>query len=421
MPRNDYVSPMNIEITSKKSEGLERLLEVTVPVEDVRGAEDRAARRYASQVRLPGFRPGKAPAAMVRRKFADAIRQEAIESLVQEAFKEVLEREKLDLATQPHVHDLKFGDGEPLTFELHIEVRPNIDLPRVTGFRVERKVRPVTDEQLQEQLDELREDKAIWTPVDEKPLPGDMVTVHLATPEDSGEIGEPREYRIVLGSGQALPAIEELITETAPGGTTERPVKWPEDFPDEEQRGKTKTVRVTVDDVKRKTLPALDDEFAREAGDFESIDALRSTVREDLVKHAEREADAEVRQKLVDEIIAANPFDIPQSWVTRLVDAYLDTYQIPEEERERFRAEFRPMAERQVRRDLVVGAIAKKEGLEASEADIDERVMEVAEKRGTEPGQVYASLEKAGRIGELERNITEEKVFAWLMEKNTVE
>ena len=414
---------MNIEITSKKSEGLERLLEVTVPVEDVRGAEEKAARRYARQVRLPGFRPGKAPAAMVRKKFADAIRQEALESLVQEAFKEVLEREKFDLATQPHVHDLKFTDGEPLTFELHLEVRPNIEIPRATGFRVERKVRPVTDEQLQEQLNELREDKAIWTPVDEKPMPGDMVTVQLAIPEDaaSDATAEPREYRIVLGTGQALPAIEEVITETAPGATTERPVKWPEDFPDEEQRGKTKTVRVTVEDVKRKSLPELDDEFARATGDFESIDALRSTVRGDLVNHAEREADAEVRQKLVDEIIAANPFDIPQSWVTRLVDAYLDTYQIPEEDRERFRGEFRPLAERQVRRDLVVGAIAKKEGLEASEADIDERVMEVAEKRGTEPGQVYASLEKAGRIGELERNITEEKVFAWLMEKNTVE
>ncbi|HEY9448318.1 MAG TPA: trigger factor [Gemmatimonadaceae bacterium] len=414
---------MNIEITPKKSEGLERLLEVTVPVEDVRGAEEKAARRYARQVRLPGFRPGKAPAAMVRKKFADAIRQEALESLVQEAFKEVLEREKLDLAAQPHVHDLKFTDGEPLTFELHLEVRPNIEIPRATGFRVERKVRPVTDEQLQEQLNELREDKAVWTPVDEKPMPGDMVTVQLAIPEDatSDATAEPREYRIVLGSGQALPAIEEVITETAPGETTERPVKWPEDFPDEEQRGKTKTVRVTVDDVKRKSLPELDDEFARATGDFESMDALRSTVRADLVNHAEREADAEVRQKLVDEIIAANPFDIPQSWVSRLVDAYLETYQIPEEERERFRNEFRPLAERQVRRDLVVGAIAKKEGLEASEADIDERVMEVAEKRGTEPGQVYASLEKAGRIGELERNITEEKVFAWLMEKNTVE
>src|SRR5678815_1051369 len=108
---------MNIEITPKKTDGLERLIEVTVPLETVRDAEDQAARRYASSVRLPGFRPGKAPPAMVRKRFKDAIRQQVIETLVQEAFKEVMEREKLDVAAQPHVHDVKFEDDKPLTFE----------------------------------------------------------------------------------------------------------------------------------------------------------------------------------------------------------------------------------------------------------------------------------------------------------------
>lgn len=413
--------PMNIAITPKKTEGLERLLEVSVPAEEVRSAQERAASRYASKVRLPGFRPGKAPAAMVRKKFADAIRQEAIEALVQDAFKEVLEREKLDLAAQPHIHDLKFTDGEPLTFELHLEVRPNIELPRTNGFRVTRQLRPVTDEQVREQIDQLREDRATWAPVEERATPGDMVTVQLATADDNGEVGEGREYRIILGSGQAIPGIEEVIMETAPGATTERPVRWPDDFPDEAQRGKTKPVRVTVSDVKRKSLPAADDAFAREVGDFDSFDALTKTVHEDLERHAERDADAEVRQKLIDEIIAANPFEIPPSWVNQLVQAYLETYRIPEEEQERFQGEFRPLAERQVRRDLVIDTIAAREGLAATESDIDDRVAEVAEKRGTDPGQVYASLQKAGRIKELERSITEEKVFGWLMERNEVE
>jgi trigger factor len=412
---------MNIAITPKKTEGLERLLEVSVPADEVRSAQERAASRYASKVRLPGFRPGKAPAAMVRKKFADAIRQEAIEALVQDAFKEVLEREKLDLAAQPHIHDLKFTDGEPLTFELHLEVRPTIELPRTSGFRVTRQLRPVTDEQVREQIDQLREDRATWTPVEERATPGDMVTVQLATADDDGEVGEGREYRIILGSGQAIPGIEEVIMETAPGATAERPVRWPDDFPDEAQRGKTKTVRVTVNDVKRKSLPAADDAFAREVGDFDSFDALSKTVREDLDRHAERDADAEVRQKLIDDIIAANPFEIPPSWVNQLVQAYLETYRIPEEEQERFRNEFRPLAERQVRRDLVIDTIAQQEGLAATESDIDDRVAEVAQKRGTDPGQVYASLQKAGRIKELERSITEEKVFGWLMERNEIE
>ena len=252
-------------------------------------------------------------------------------------------------------------------------------------------------------------------------MPGDMVTVQLATAEDDGTMPEGKEYRLVLGGGQAIPGIEELIMETTPGQSSERPVKWPDDFPDEAQRGKTKKVRVSLTDVKRKSLPDLDDAFAREVGDFDSLDALKATVREDLAKHAEHAADSEVRQKLIDELLAANPFDVPPSWVNQLVQAYGEAYQIPESEREKFASEFRPMAVRQVRRDLVIETIAAREGLAATEADIDARVADVAAKRGAEPGQVYASLQKAGRLKELERSITEDKVFAWLSEKNLIE
>jgi trigger factor len=412
---------MNIEITPKKTDGVERLLQISVPVETVRDAEDKAARRYASKVRLPGFRQGKAPAAMVKKRFADAIRQETLESLVQEAYKEVVERENLKLASQPHVHDVKFGENEPLTFELHFEVRPNIELARTQGFRVQRNDRVVTDEQVREQVDQVREQKATWSPVDDRPAPGDMVTVVLATADETGAMPEGKSYPLVLGAGQAIPGIEELIMEAKPGQTIERPVKWPDDFPDEAQRAKTKTVRVVLQDVKRKTLPDLDDAFAREVGDFDSIDALRKAVRDDLEATAQRESESEVRQKLLDDIIGANQFDVPPSWVSQLVDAYANAYQVPEEEKEKFANEFRPMAERQVRRDLVIDTVAERENLTATEADIDDRIAETASKRGADPGQVYASLQKAGRIKELERSITEDKVFKWLLDRNTVE
>jgi trigger factor len=412
---------MNIEITPKKTDGVERLLQISVPVETVRDAEDKAARRYAMRVRLPGFRPGKAPPAMVKKKFADAIRQETLESLVQEAYKEVVEREQLKLASQPHVHDVKFGENEPLTFELHLEVRPEIALSRTQGFRVQRTERHVTDDQVREQVDQVREQRATWTPVEDRPAPGDMVTVVLATADETGAMPEGKQYPLVLGAGQAIPGIEELIMEAQPGQTVERPVKWPDDFPDESQRSTTKKVRVTVQDVKRKTLPELDDAFAREVGDFDSMDALRKAVRDDLEANAQRETESEVRQRLLDDIIGANQFDIPPSWVAQLVDAYANAYQIPEGEKERFATEFRPMAERQVRRDLVIDTVAERESLTATEADLDDRIAETAAKRGADPGQLYASLQKAGRLKELERSITEDKVFKWLLERNTVE
>lgn len=412
---------MNIEITPKETSGVDRHVQVSVPVEAVRDAEDKAAKRYASSVRLPGFRPGKAPAAMVRKKFADAIRQEAVEALVRDAYKEVIEKQDLKVASQPHVHDLTFEEGKPLTFELHFELRPTIELARTSGFRVTRKKALVNEDAVAEQLEHIRDQRAAWTPVDDKPMPGDMVNVQLSTSDKPDAPGEEKAYPLVLGAGQAIPGIEELIMEATPGQTVQRPVRWPDDFPDEAQRGQTKTVRITLNDVKRKEAPSLDDAFAREVGDFESLDALRTAIRTDLTEHVTREADADVRQKIIDEIIGANPFEIPQSWVQQMVQNYAEAYQVPEAERERFATEFRNMGERQIRRDLVIETISEREQLAATEKDIDDRLSEQAEKRGVNPGQLYAQMGKSGRLKEIERSLTEDKVFKWLMERNEIQ
>jgi trigger factor len=411
---------MNVTIETTRAEGVERRIRVSVPAGDVTAATDRIARNYAAAARVPGFRKGKAPPAMVRKKYADEIRQEAVETLLRDAYQAVLEQEKLQLAAQPHAHDVKFAPGEPLTFELHCEVRPEITLSRVHGFSVTRPKVAVTDEMLQEQIDQLREVRATWTPVAERAVEGDLVTVLLASADDTGAIGEGKEYKLEVGRGQAIAGVEELIMACAPGETQERPVRWPDDFPDAEQAGKIKTVRVTVQDVKRKSLPPLDDAFARELGDFDSAEGLQAAVREDLDAQGQREADATARGRLVDEILAANPFPVPPSWVNRLLGVYAETYKIPESERQKFAQEFAPTAERQVRRDLVVDTLSEREKLAATEKDLDERIAALAEKRGTQPGTLYASLEKAGRLKELERSITEERVFAWLFEQNTI-
>lgn len=411
---------MNITITPTEQTGISRRLQISVPTETVASYEDQAAKKYASQVSLPGFRVGKAPPSMVRKRFAEAIRQEAIELVINEAFKEAIERESLKLASQPHVHDLKAEPGKPLEFELHCELRPDVSLNVVDGFSITRKEAPVNDESVEEQVERLREQKADWKPVDEKPAPGDMVNVSLATAEADGSMPEGRDYRLVLGGGQAIAAIEELIMEAAPGQTVERTVRWPDDFPDETQRGVSKMSRVTLKDVKRKSLPALDDAFAREVGDFDTMDALRAAVRVDMGEHARREADADVRGQLVEKIVEANPFEVPNSWVNQLIDGYMQMYQIPDAEKQRFAGEFRPMAERQVRRDLIVDTLAERESLTASAADVDGRIEEMAKARNADPGAVYAQLQKAGRLQEIERELTEERVFKWLLERNPV-
>jgi trigger factor len=411
---------MDIQITATKSEGAERRLRVAVPPARVADARAKAVSRVAKQARIPGFRPGKAPAAMIRKQYASAIDQEAVELLLREAFEAVVTREKLELVTQPHAHDVRFGDDQGLSFELHCEVRPEIVLARTEGFSVMRPTDTVTDEQVQEQLDRLRDQRGTWSPVEGKASEGDMVTVLLATADEDGTMPEGREYRLVMGAGQAIPGIEELVMTLEPGATVEQPVTWPADFPDAAQAGQTKAVRATLTEVKRKALPALDDAFAREMGDFESLEAFTTVVRQDMTAAAVREADAAARTQLLDEVINANPFDIPPSWVQQMLRAYAEAYRIPEAELVKFGDEFRGMAERQVRRDLVIETLATREGLTATEQALDDKVAEMATARGQEPGAVYASLQKAGRLRELERSLTEEQVFAWLLGRNTI-
>lgn len=208
--------------------------------------------------------------------------------------------------------------------------------------------------------------------------------------------------------------------ETATGGTTERSVRWPDDFPDETQRGVSKLVRVEVKEVKRKSLPALDDAFARELGDFDTLEALRSAVGTDMAEHAKREADADVRGQLIEQIVAANPFDVPVAWVRQLVEGYMQMYGVPDSQKESFAKEFAPMAERQVKRDVIVDAVAERESLAAGNAEVDARIEELAKARNADVGQLYAQLQKSGKLQEIERELTEERVFNWLLEKNPV-
>jgi trigger factor len=397
-----------------------RSLKVTVPVERVRAAEDKALKYYAKRARLPGFRQGKAPEAVVRRRFGDAIRQSALEEVVRDGWETAKSSESLEPVTEPSVRNLKFEEGSPVEFELFVEVRPSITLQRTGGFKVTRTVQPVTDEMMTEQLENIREQKGSWAPVEgERPAPGQLVQLEVTALEEEG--AEPQPHTLVLGEQRAVPDLEELIMQLTPGETRDGDIRFPDDHPDESRRGQSRKVRVALLDVKRKELPPLDDELAREAGEFESLEQLKSAVREDLEKEAAREADARVRDDLLRQIAEANDVPAPESLVHRVLHAYAQAYQLPESELGAFESQFHPIAEATVRRDLILSAVMEQEKLRATEEDVDARVAEMARARGVETGQLYASLQKANRLPELERALTEEKVFAHLLAQSTVD
>jgi len=413
------MSQITVEKTAEDSAS--KSLRVTVPVDRVRQAEAKAVQYYAQRARLPGFRPGKAPVAVVRKRFNDAIRQTVLEEVLRESWETAKTAESLKPITDPSIRNLKFEEGSPIEFDLLVEVRPEIKLERVGGFRVERRVQPVTDSGVDEQLARLQEQKAAWLPVTgEQPSPGQMVRVEVAPLED-GNPGTAQPYDLVLGQNQAIPELEERIMALRPGESADSEVRFPDDHPDESRRGQSRQVRVTLHEIKRQELPTLDDAFAREVGDFEDLAALRAAVRQDLEREAAREADAQVRQALLSQVIEANQVPAPESLVHRLMHGYADMYRIPQEQLGQFEQQFHPVAETQVRRDLALDALVEAQGLRATEAELDARIAQLAEGRGVPVAELYGNLQKANRLGELERSITEEKAFAYLLSQSTVD
>jgi trigger factor len=410
----------DILITSSGEEPGSKQLSVEIAIPRVEAAEKKAAEYYAKRVKLPGFRKGKIPLSVIQKKFRDAIRETVIRELIQETWETAMEQEGLEPIADPQVKDLKFDDGAPVTFELVVAVKPELQLERIGGFSLTRRTPKVTDSMVEMQLEELRRQRAPWIPTDGgKPDKGELVSVTV-TPLEQGEAQEGKRYQIVLGEGQALPDVEDRVMQMQSGETVETTVRFPDDFEDETKRGQLRSVRLELHEIKRQDLPELNDDLARELGDFDSVEALQDAVRSDLEAAAFREADSYVRRQLIAEIEAANGVEAPPQMVQRVISAFASTYQVPEDQYEKFATDFMPVAEQQVRRDLVLDHVAEREKLKATEEDIDARVEEIAKQRNTDPGKVYSSLQKANRIGELERGITEEKVFQYLMGQSTI-
>ncbi len=226
---------------------------------------------------------------------------------------------------------------------------------------------------------------------------------------------------LLLGQRDALPDIESAIKSLEPGASGEFDLSFPDDFPDEERRGEKERVLITLLGRKILELPELDDDLAKQVGEFETLDELMSRVRSDLEKEAGQEAENVVRGRLLDMLLEANPFDVPVSMVDRYADGVIgDQPNLETERMEELRTSIRPEAERAVKRILLIEEVAETQGLAATEDDIDSRVEEIAEATDSTAAKVYANLQKAGRIEMLERELTEKKVFDFLQEQSQI-
>ena len=403
-------------------------MSVTVPAAVVREEERRAAKKLASRANLKGFRKGRVPARVIESRFAGALRKEALDKLIGEAYRQALTSEKLRPITEGEIEDVRYEPEQDLTFHVAFDVQPVLEIGRLGGFVVERPAPEVKDEHVQAVLERIREQNGAWRPAEEgRPENGDLVAVKILRldgahpPAGGGSEAEERDYDFVLGQGDAIPEIEASIKTLEPGASSEFTITFPADFPDESRRGQNDRVRITLVSRKVLELPPLDDDLAKQVGDFESLADLEAKVREDMQKEAEQRSEATVRGRLLDFLLDANPFEVPASMVNRYVDSFIgDGHDVPHERVEEARRQIRPEAERAVKRILLLDRVAEMQGLSATEEDIDARVEEIAAANDTTPAKVYASLQKAGRLETLERELTEKRVFEFLMEQSEI-
>jgi trigger factor len=316
---------------------------------------------------------------------------------------------------------VQYEPDRDLTFSISFDVRPEIELSRLGGFKVERPAINGLEDKLEQVLGRLREEKGTWQPSEEgKPEDGNLVGVEIQR-MDNGEAGEAQPYQLVLGQGDAIPDIEDAIKSLEVDGSGDFVVRFPDDFPNEERRGQEEQLHIRLDSRQQLALPELDAEFAKSLGEFEGVEDLNEKIRADLEKEAEEQAESVVRGKLLDAILDANPFTVPVSMVDRYVESVLGNPEgVSPEKLAEAKEQLSPQAEQAVKRILAIDRLSEIQELRATEEELDDRIEEIAKKSGDTPAKIYAGLQKSERLEALEREITERKVFDFLKEQSEI-
>lgn len=410
-----------LQISVEEGERWRRTMNVIVPSGVVSSERRRLAGEFAARVKMKGFRKGHVPSSVVEKRFGPSLSREARDKLIGAAYREALSQQELNPISEGEVGNVQYEPDCDLTFSISFDVRPEIELSRLGGFKVERPAVNGLEDKLEQVLGRLREEKGTWQPLEEgKPEDGNLVGVEIQRMND-GEVGEAQPYQLVLGQGDALPNIEEAIKSLEVDGSGDFVVRFPDDFPDEERRGQEEHLHIRLDSRQHLVLPELDAEFAKSLGEFEGVEDLNEKIRADLEKETEEQAESVVRGKLLDAILDANPFTVPISMVDRYVESVLGNPEgVPPEKLAEAKEQLSPQAEHAVKRILAIDRLSEIQELRATEEELDDRIEEIAEKNGDTPAIIYASFKKGERLEALEREITERKVFDFLKEQSEI-
>ncbi len=411
------------------SQPLKQTLELTVPAAEVESETERVIGSLQKKVRLPGFRPGKVPADLIRRRFDKDIRQEVIEKLVPKSFFKRAEQEGLNVVGTPNVSDVHFEKGEPLRFKAEFEVAPAIELKEYQGLTVSYQDPEITEEDIQKRLEEIRQQKAEYVNVDPRPAEdGDYAVVALES--ISGVEGPPikqDELTLHLGGEETLAGFSENLKGMSPGDGKEFDVAYPDDYGQARLAGKTIRFHARLKGIRRKELPEINDEFARDLGDYQNMDQVREAIRNSLVAERQFLAQQEAKNKLVDALVDAHEFPVPEAYIERQIELQVERHlhalaaegidpRSIKLDWEKLRQSQREKAIREVKASLLLSKIADVEHIAASQEEVDREVQRIAKQEREPVAAVRVKLEKEDGLRRIVSRIRTEKTLNFLFE-----
>jgi trigger factor len=422
----------NTEITNKD---IKREISVEIPASEVARETEVQIQRYQKSARLPGFRTGHVPASVIKQRFGDGLKNDVAEALIPKYFHREAGKLGLIPVSQPRVTDLHMHDGEPLTFKATFEVLPEIQVEGYKELRADKPEIAVTDDDVEQALTSVREQHATYTTVEGRGLAeGDFAQASMdGKPKDEKDVADAKanpvhmdDVLIEIGGKNTVPEFSQNLTGVSAGEERTFDVSYPEDISDKRLAGKTFVYKVKVNGIKQKNLPELNDDFAKELGEFTSLDAVRKQIRDNMEAEKRHTAEREAKDKLVTELVKRNEFEVPESLVDRQIDVRLERglralaaqgmkmEDLKKMDLPRLRAGQREQAVQDVRSSLLLDRIADLEKIEVSDEDVNRELEALARQSKQTPQAVRARLTEDGGLDRIRNRIRSEKTLEFL-------
>jgi trigger factor len=415
-----------------------REIELEIPAENVQKAAEKVARDIARIARIPGFRPGKAPVTLVRRRFADDIQGEVVQSLVPEYLEKALDEKKLVPVTRPEVDQVHFKEGEPLRFRAIFEVLPEFELGDYKNLQVQVDEIEIGDTQVDKTLEEMREHAATYNPVEGRAAAdGDYVLIKLmGTPAGGGDAVQADNILCHVGAEETLESFTENLRGALPGQIKRFESRYPDDFPDPKLAGKTYDYSVDVQSIKEKKLPELNDEFAKEAAGapsgVETLEGLRKKIRENLDAAKQQQQETQAREKILETLVKQHDFPVPEALIEHQMDIRLErvvrSLAAQGVDPRAVNVDWMSMRQRQreravddVKAELLLDRIATAEKIDATEEDVEKEIAALAESSGESATAMRARLTKQGALDRIKSKLRSDKAVAWLYRTSRIE